>query len=59
MKAKDLGQSKNKDTVEQIKKSAIFATVNEVLIYDRDDFPNLWGERNHLVNLMGKWIFNN
>lgn len=59
MKAKDLGQSKNKDTVEQIKESAIFAIVNEVLIYDRDDFPNLSGERNHLVNLMGKWIFNN
>lgn len=41
MKAKDLGQSKNKDTVEQIKESEIFPTVNEVLIYDRDDFPNL------------------
>ena len=41
MKAKDLGQSKNKDTVEQIKESEIFPIVNEVLIYDRDDFPNL------------------
>lgn len=44
MKAKDLGQSKNKETVEQIKESAIFLIVNEVLTYDRDDFPNLWGE---------------
>ena len=41
MKAKDLGQSKNKDTVEQIKESEIFPIVNEVLIYARDDFPNL------------------
>lgn len=41
MKAKDWGQWKNKDTVEQIKESEIFPIVNEVLIYDRDDFPYL------------------
>ena len=44
MKAKELGQCRNKETMEQIKESEIDPTVNEVLMYDRDDFPNLWGK---------------
>ena len=57
MKAKDLGQSKNKDTVEQIKESEIFPIVNEVLIYARDDFPNLQGELKSFSKLAGKMDF--
>lgn len=42
MKAKDWRTMKEiKDIVEQIKESEIFPIVNEVLIYDRDDFPYL------------------
>lgn len=54
MKAKELGQCRNKETMEEIKESEIDPIVNEVLMCDRDDFPNLWGKVKSLSKFSGK-----